>query len=315
MREPFPNLTSPEQYFKRPVLRKAGIDGLTQATSYDSSATHFKRVYEACNVICEKVLHQGRADGQRDLDDDDVDDIKIKRFCKYLHDEQSDSYLLNVPLQPMLSRAGFDKDSPRTAIAPHQLVDVHHAADALLPALKQQEDEINEAWKLVTTGTQAKKERLFNARGTVKGMRFMVETFIQCAAARPRDEFGNLSVDSSRLYEAFRDANPLFQLDFFDSDAFKAIVAKVTKAEERELSNLPCSGRAEGAGAISLSPLFDRFREELTAQVRPIQAALMQLAVESNQRLPERWADFRASESPCQEPDVAGLEAVSDRLL
>ena len=50
-----------------------------------------KRLLASEGVICTKVLHQGRGECQRALDDDAVKIDSIRRLCKYIHDEQCES--------------------------------------------------------------------------------------------------------------------------------------------------------------------------------------------------------------------------------
>lgn len=136
-----------------------------------------------CNVDF-KVTHMGRRQGQQELADAGVDIETIKRWCKYIYDEQSLSYILHIPLEPLLQRAGYDPKHPEKAIAAHNTVFVGHLVGMLLPKLVQYEREVSHAFQACDTYEKAKQQRLFVARGFYRHLRLCVQTFIQCAAAR-----------------------------------------------------------------------------------------------------------------------------------
>ena len=52
------------------------------------SEANMRALYAKCGVLAGKVLHQGRGEAQRALDDDGVDLDAIKRFARYIHSEQ-----------------------------------------------------------------------------------------------------------------------------------------------------------------------------------------------------------------------------------
>ena len=88
-------MLDPEDIFKRRVLRTAVSE--FHAVTYNSSADVMKRLFAAANIFCTKVLHQGRGEGQRELEMDDVNIDQIRRLCHYVHDDQCSSYLLSPP--------------------------------------------------------------------------------------------------------------------------------------------------------------------------------------------------------------------------
>ena len=126
----------------------------------------------------------GRRQGQQELADAGVSSYEIRKWCKYLYDEQHNSYLLQISIAPLIQRAGFDHLSPSTASAPHTSVSVSHLVKSLLPKLVEYEEASAEAFDECTSFDEAKRKRLFLARGVYSAIRFMTETFIQCAAAR-----------------------------------------------------------------------------------------------------------------------------------
>jgi len=83
-------------------------------------------------------MHQGRGEGQRNLDNDGVTLDDIKRYCKYDRTDQCLSYLLKLPPAPVLSAAGYDHHAPSTAGAAHLKppcsVGLSGLVDIVLPA-------------------------------------------------------------------------------------------------------------------------------------------------------------------------------------
>ena len=131
--------------------------------------------------------------------------------------------------------------------------------------------------------TQAKKDCLFCARGCVKALRLMVEIFIRCAAARPRNKHGLVMKDSPPIFKLFREDNLLFQKEFFDSPAFNDLVTRVSQAEEREIGpeNMePVTEPTPGPGpGIGLSPITARIERTIGAHTDvPLKNIQRQLA-------------------------------------
>ena len=86
---------------------------------------------------------------------------------------------------------------------------------------------------------------LFTAAGCYAGLRFIIETFIMCAAARPRDVRGGIMLESPPIYALLQPVNPLFGLEFFKSPGFQDILAKVSKAEDDEVRMGPLGVRPD----------------------------------------------------------------------
>ena len=146
MKAPFPNVMEPNDLFNRRVLRTGGSEW--HPVTYNSSADVMKRLYGAAEILCNKVLHQGRGEGQRQLEDDDVNIDQIRRLCHYVHDDQSESYLLQPPLNAMLSRAGHNWQTPASAYAAHLSVTMDDSlVDTLVPSLWEAQSQVDEAMK------------------------------------------------------------------------------------------------------------------------------------------------------------------------
>ena len=56
-------------------------------------------------------------EGQLELEMDDVNIDQIRRLCHYVHDDQCESYLLQPPLNALLSRSRFNWQTPTSAYA------------------------------------------------------------------------------------------------------------------------------------------------------------------------------------------------------
>ena len=268
MNSAFPDLLSAEDIFKRPTLR-SHHDEMT-GTSYISSYNVMKRLFEAVGVVTTKCLHQGRGEIQRFLDDCGVPINQVARLCKYIHDDQTDSYLLNPPIAALLSAALFDHELPRGAYAAHLSVQVTvEVVKTLLPVLVDMQERVEAAFADVHSATEAKAKRLFCARGCGRALRLIVEIFIACSAARARDEAGLIIADSEPMYKRFFVKNRLFQLPFFASAAFLDFAGKVTSAEEREISFTIPSAEAQ-----AISPIQTRLEAQLARHLRPLEAKL-----------------------------------------
>lgn len=160
-----------------------------------------------------------------------------ERWCKYIYDEQSLSYILHIQVEPMLQRAGFDHKHPHQMWAAHLSVDVSHLVGMLLPTLVQYEQEVALAFIQCSSFSDAQEQRLFVARGMYRALRMEMETFIRCAAARPRDAKGNILLNEEPLHKQFSAHNELFSNPFFDAAEFNKTVELIAAAECAEAAN------------------------------------------------------------------------------
>jgi hypothetical protein len=272
MKVKFPNLLEPEDIFKRPTLRQ-GNDEM-HGVSYDSSYALMKRLYEAVNTLPTKCLHQGRGECQRLLDDLGVSIDQIRRLCKYVHDEQTESYLLNPPLAALLGAAGFDHEAPRAARAAHLCVPITVELEkALLPQLIETTMHVDAELQATTTGAEAKAKRLFCARGCGRALRLIVQIFIRCSAARARNEAGHILMDTLPIYKRFYAKNRLFQQPFFKSELFLAFAGLVSAAEDREHDGAAEPEDADATGLV-LSPIAARLDAVVGRRLGPIEAKM-----------------------------------------
>ena len=180
----------------------------------------------------------GRRQGQQEMLDAGILVNDIERWCKYVYDEMTSSYVLNLPLAPMLQRCGYDPFHKRDMFAAHLSVDVSHLIAILLPRLVALEQEVIQALYECQSFEQACHQRLYLANGCYSSMRFILETFLQCSAARPRDAHYHIIAAAPPLYLQFKNDNPLFQKDIFRSPAFLKVVQLVHEAEDREIERM-----------------------------------------------------------------------------
>ena len=161
--EDVPHWKTLDSMYKKRTLRSEHHDSV--AMSADTMSACFKTLYSSSDVHCAKVLHMGRRQGQQDLADAGVPMETIKRWCKYIYDEQSLSYILDIQPAPLLQRGGYNHQRPLQAHAAHLSVDVSHLVGELLPSLVQYEHEVAHALAMCQTFQAAEEERLFVARG------------------------------------------------------------------------------------------------------------------------------------------------------
>ena len=265
-------MLDPSDIFKRVVLRQAGSE--FSGVSYESSYAIMKRLYEAVAAVATKVLHQGRGELQRHLDGELCPLEQIKRLCKYVHDDQTDSYLLNPPIAALLCAAGYDHEMPRAAFAAHLSVAIGNLSDLLLPQLADTEAKVEAEFAKMKSGAEAAKHRLFCARGCLRAIRLVTDTFVACAAARPRSANGCIDAESLPLWKLFYARNRLFQLPFFSSSEFLMFAGKVAEAEQREMEGVAADEMCEGLG---LSPVSERLDSVVMRRVQPLNMKIDQL--------------------------------------
>ena len=67
--EKFPDLLDPATYFHRHVLKNVDSMAAEEKVNYSMSYTAHKRLHEKLGIFINKVLHQGRGQCQRELDE------------------------------------------------------------------------------------------------------------------------------------------------------------------------------------------------------------------------------------------------------
>jgi len=178
-------------------------------------------------------------------------------------------------------------------VVPHLTVDVSLLVKLLIPQFIIEEQRVNDAFK-GKTGLEAAQNRLFCARGCCEFIRLVLETFIQAAAARPRDEDGDIDINAQPMYKRHAQ-NPVFQLPFFKTAEFKEVAMKIERIESAEMEkpDPPHVGLAEGESGTSQC-LVVRMLEQVFANQKLHSMQLGQLSAHSGEWL----------RAPAERPDV-----------
>ena len=108
----------------------------------------------------------------------------------------------------------------------------------------------------------------------------MFETFLRCAAARPRNKHSVVMKDSPPIFRLFQEDNLLFQNSFFQSPAFNDLVTRVSQAEDRETDfDMEPGTEPTADPVIGLSPLTARIDRSIRAHTDvPLKNIQKQLA-------------------------------------
>ena len=246
--ETFPDLIDYNSYFPIPMLRAPSADQMLRV-NYRTSNSNHKKLYDTHQVFCNKVLHQGRGQGQRNLNligGADLDE-DIKRMCDYVNDDQNMSYLLNLAVHGSAAASGWDYRDLQSIDSPHWIdAEAEEFRDdqglslveQLLPDFAVQRRKV----VLARSRAQSKQEvidsRLATAMGVVNAVRHWCVLFLTTAASRMRDANGDLikGSDVARVYQRFQTKNLLYQRPVFKSAGFQRLVAKVAAREELELN-------------------------------------------------------------------------------
>ena len=123
--EALPDLTAPDEFMRFPTLRAAS--GPHAPLAYRHCADQLQQLYSHCDVLCAKVTHQERAQGQRNLDDGGVSRDAIARMAHYDHTKQAESYLCS--LQPFSLAVAAGMVAPGRVAEPAQMFGFVRAHD------------------------------------------------------------------------------------------------------------------------------------------------------------------------------------------
>jgi hypothetical protein len=266
LNEPFPNPLDFKALFGSPRFRSAKDP--RKPVSYEQQYENIKKVYILLGLRPPKFTHQGRGEGQRLLQSLGLSPDEIKQFAHYALSAQEISYLIFMPLRGVLGHAGSNIDEPKQYDPTHLSVE---QSDTLLfayaPYLDGKMGIVREAIAACGPGAQMEEKRLYMARGFVSASEYLASVSLACAAARPRDAFGDIDYSSPPLYERFSD-NAIYKLAFFRSDLFIQYASEVAAAEDRERSSVSASFD---------SPTRNKMAEVIDAAVIPLQRELGQL--------------------------------------
>ena len=250
--EKFPDLLDHNEFFTLPTLRAHSAASVP--LSYKHCAEPLKLLFATAQVLCEKITHQGRAQGQRELHDAQISQEVIALLAHYDHSKQAESYLCSLQPLPLCAAAGMcAPGDPAEAHLMRKFAPAHVMCDvsedllfAFIPVLKVMHDRVNAAIGECTKATEMKEQRLYAARGVVRALFLIFKTTLQAVAARPRDERGKIVPDASPLYIAYRSTCAVMRLEIFG------------RADETQAG-------ASGASGSDAHELFARFARTVRA--------------------------------------------------
>jgi len=262
-----------------PVFRSMN-SGSTPMT-YDKHQAVCRAVLEHFHVAAGHTSHFTRGDTARHLEAHLVYQDSIRKFMNRVDDSHAVSYGNNIPADAMCAIGGFGKFLPETVAAAHlsATTGLDGIVDAVLPWLKEQEAKVATATSAAgVDAAKLKKARLFMRRASLKAVRGLVATWVQCACARPRDAKGVIEFDSPPIYERFH-TNPVFQAPFFQTisqqSEFIAFVALVRSFEEQERPSETGAAATFSADGVGASPVARRFSAQIQPQLQRHEASLM----------------------------------------
>ena len=146
----------------------------------------------------------------------------IKQAAHYLHNAQSESYIVNVPIAVLVQRAG----------GKYEFMQLHDP-EWNVKLMFAEENELLESWApwLITQeynvaielqGAERADERcergLYTAEGALKALRLYLLSVLKGAAARPLDANNYLLKDEQPIYKQF--GHPVFSSPVFYSEQF-----------------------------------------------------------------------------------------------
>ena len=273
--EEFPRVTEYETLFGSFIFRSAGSAAI--AASYDTMSGCFTAFFGYLRVVVCAVTHYGRHEGISTMGEEGVSEPSIDQHCNIYSNVAKATYRHNLKSDAMLACAGGnprDKDGPRPPQGTASVLDSisDETVALLLPCIKLEKARLDEANELLYADGQsfaeARKEKerkcLFSAEGFIYAILFMLRVLIAAAAARPRDQFGRIVIDSLPLHLLFPH-NPVFRLPFFRSEQFNAVCTIVRTEEELELAR-QTRGITSGSAATETASSFqiEQFQRQLS---------------------------------------------------
>jgi len=143
----------------------------------------------------------------------------------------------------MLAIAGHDQSTPRVASSPHlvESAELERLVDRILPWLASAQTTVAAA-AAAHRGAAVKEQRLRMRQESIKALRCIMRTVIQCAASRPRNAAGAIEYEKEALFLLYS-KNPVYSAlasmgGFFTSADFEKLKADVRAAENEEQTRL-----------------------------------------------------------------------------
>jgi hypothetical protein len=220
---------------------------------------HWTEQFRAYDIVCGKLTHQPRVQGQQYLDNCGVDIIQITRIARHkqqgsswergLTPVQQRSYLLNPPIQAIVAAAGGNWRYPQChdpawgKVTAEMQVLLDQLIDAIVPRLRQRYNEVHELFAVTRSYNQRKENRLFMAKGAIHYIKFAMEHALLMLASRPVRKVNGqwtLQTQSPTYYHLSDNTNQnsFFSLAPFHGAAFQQLTALVAQAQNREVEML-----------------------------------------------------------------------------
>jgi hypothetical protein len=163
--------------------------------------THWTQQFLAYDVVCSKLTHQPRVQGQQYLDNCGVSISQITRIARHkpngatheriLTPVQQRSYLCNPPVQAVVAAAGGNWRYPQChdpawgKVTAEMQVLLDQLIDEMVPRLRQRYHEVLNLFNNTRSYNERRDGRLFNARGAISYIKFAMERALLMLASRP----------------------------------------------------------------------------------------------------------------------------------
>ncbi|KAI3633127.1 hypothetical protein MIR68_009202 [Amoeboaphelidium protococcarum] len=130
--EPFPDLTSPQDWFQIKVCRARG---LTEEMTYQTHYNAVNKCLRACNIQSSAKTHIGRGAGARMAELQGASEGDIRRLGRWNSQAMEGCYLTALPRGAMRSLAGFPTDSGSFYLDRGQIDPPEHLQRLIFPEI------------------------------------------------------------------------------------------------------------------------------------------------------------------------------------
>jgi hypothetical protein len=267
--EPFPSFTDWQSFNGRALYRS--IRSHLQALSAATMHSQWRAIFDAHGVVCDKLTHQPRKQGQQFLDSFGVGPSQIGRMADHLPSNTNDrpgltkvqhqSYLTTPPIEAVVVAAGGKRQFPEC----HHpgWANVNGATRALLttlmnalnPLFRSTLDDIAQQSRNCPSYQEKKARRLFAALGSIEYMNFALERALLMLASKPMKKVcgvWKLQVDSPVILDLCdrTNRNSIFSSQVFDSLEFEQLKVEVAQSQAMDDQNLTHMPGAQQAAIV-----------------------------------------------------------------
>jgi hypothetical protein len=255
-------------------------------------------MFNSVNIVCDKVTHQGRVQGQQMLDLGLCPTPLITRYAGYTecrgtgsgNKNQNQSYLTNQCVGVMSSLAGskFGHKCPEAHSPAYHAVPIVDIQEGLfchagMPGVLVQRDSIQEEYDACRSKKELAKKRLFMAQGASNYLYEAVVRALLVAASRPLSTTtGRLDREAPAAYERFsgKQQLPVYDNPVFACEEFKVLVERVKQAQEQEDDNvIELSVQQENAMTLALKNNVGEPISQLAAQVSNVSVKVEAMSI------------------------------------